>query len=243
MRFAVLADVHGNLPALEAVIAALPALGVEAAVDLGDRASGPLWPAETVALLRKTGFAHVRGNHDRALGSPDGAGLGPSDAYAFTSLGPEARHWLATLPPRLDWNGALCLHASPGDDEAYLMEEVVGGRLVPAAGSTIRDRLAGTQSGLVLCAHSHQPRLVQLRDGTVLVNPGSVGCPAYRDESAPAHVSESGAPHARFAVVTTGDTVTVAHHAVAYDWHAAAGRARANGRPDWERALLTGWAA
>lgn len=52
MRLAVLSDIHGNLPALEAVIADLEKNGADAVVNLGDCASGPLWPAETVRLLR-----------------------------------------------------------------------------------------------------------------------------------------------------------------------------------------------
>ena len=67
MRIAVLADIHGNLLALEAVLADVAARGgADILVDLGDRVSGPLWPAQTLARLSDLPIVAVRGNHDRA---------------------------------------------------------------------------------------------------------------------------------------------------------------------------------
>ncbi|CAN7433482.1 metallophosphoesterase family protein [Bosea sp. LjRoot9] len=242
MRLGVIADVHGNLPALEAVMERLAGLELDAVVNLGDCASSPLWPAESVALLRKSGFHHVRGNHDRVLGAPSLAGLGLSDAYAWSQLDQEARDWLLALPFSLSVAGALCIHASPQDDNTYLLESVVAGRLLPASLEEVEGRLDGNASRLIFCAHSHLPRLLRLGSGATIVNPGSVGCPAYDDPDAPAHVSESGSPHARFALVTVeDDKVGVAFQAIAYDWAAAARRAQANGREDWAQALLKGW--
>jgi diadenosine tetraphosphatase ApaH/serine/threonine PP2A family protein phosphatase len=94
----------------------------------------------------------------------------------------------------------------------------------------------------VLLGHSHRPDLVRLPGGVTILNPGSVGCPAYHDPTGRAHVSESGAPHARYAVVEVadGELRRADLRAVAYDWEAAARRAEANGRPDWGHALRTG---
>lgn len=239
MRLGVIADIHGNLPALEAVLARLDALAPDRIVNLGDCASGPLWPAETVALLRSRDVSHVRGNHDRALGAPSPDALGASDGYAWRALDPEARAWLAGLPAEIALEGALCFHASPGNDSTYLMEEVHAGHLVPAPITTIEQRLAGRAGALMLCGHSHLPRAARLSSGTVVLNPGSVGNPAYRDTK-PAHVSESGMPHARFAIVTLGEEIAVEHHLAVYDWARAARRAEENGRADWAHALRTG---
>jgi predicted phosphodiesterase len=242
MRLGVIADVHGNLPALEAVMERLAGLELDAVINLGDCASSPLWPAESVALLRKSGFHHVRGNHDRVVGAPDSTGLGLSDAYARSQLDQAARDWLHALPVSLPVAGALCIHASPHDDNTYLLESVVAGRLLPASLEEVEGRLEGQEARLILCAHSHLSRLLRLENGATIVNPGSVGCPAYDDPAVPAHVSESGSPHARFALVTVeGDRVEVAFQAIAYDWDAAARRARENGREDWAQALLKGW--
>ncbi|WP_100959798.1 metallophosphoesterase family protein [Bosea sp. FBZP-16] len=240
MRLGVIADIHGNLPALEAVLARLSRLSVDRVVNLGDCASGPLWPAETVRLLRATPMSHVRGNHDRALGAASPDGLGASDSFAWRDLDADARDWLAGLPFELEVGGARCLHASPKDDDTYLLDAIEGGRLVAAAPGAVETLLGPTRPAVVLCGHSHQPRLLRLDDGTVVVNPGSVGNPAYNADEPCIHVSESGAPHARFAVVTMADFVEIEHHAVAYDWEHAARRAEGNGRADWAHALRTG---
>ncbi|MGO4263931.1 metallophosphoesterase family protein, partial [Lysobacter sp. TAB13] len=148
--------------------------------------------------------------------------------------------WLSALPQEQFAAGARCVHASPGDDEAYLMEAVAGGRLLPDTVAAVEARLAGTKGPLLLCGHSHLPRVLRLSSGMVIVNPGSVGNPAYQDETPPAHVCESGSPHARFAIVTIAGAIAVEHHAIAYDWEAASAEARRNGRDDWAHALSTG---
>ncbi len=241
MRLGVIADVHGNLLALEAVLARLDEMSVDRLINLGDCASGPLWPAESVALLRSRDMSHVRGNHDRALGAASPEGLGASDGYAWRVLDPQARGWLAGLPVEAMVEGALCFHATPDHDETYLMEEVYDGRLVPSSIAAIEQRLKGRTAPLMLCGHSHLPRAARLSSGAIVLNPGSVGNPAY-DDTNPIHVSESGMPHARFAVVTLGEEIAIEHHLAIYDWERSAKRAEANGRADWAHALRTGTA-
>jgi hypothetical protein len=97
-----------------------------------------------------------------------------------------------------------------------------------------RERLGDVQARVVLCGHSHQQHLIQLPDGPLILNPGSVGCPSYDDPGAEPHVSEGGSPHARYAVLTSiGEQVSAELVAISYDWKAAATRADANGRPEW----------
>lgn len=240
MRLGVIADIHGNLPALEAVLERLAGLSVDRIVNLGDCASGPLWPAETVKLLRASAMSHVRGNHDRALGAAAPDGLGASDGYAWRNLDAEARGWLAGLPFEIEVDGARCVHASPKDDDTYLLDAIEGGRLVAADPEAVEALIGTAGAAAVLCGHSHQPRLLRLDDGRVVVNPGSVGNPAYHATEPSNHVSESGAPHARFAVVEITEAVAVEHYATAYDWEHAAKCAHANGRADWAHALRTG---
>jgi hypothetical protein len=83
---------------------------------------------------------------------------------------------------------------------------------------------------------------VQLAGGPLIVNPGSVGLPAYEDFE-PDHVSESGSPHARYAMLEIGpdESVSVELHAIPYDFEAAALQAEANGRPSWAHAVRTGF--
>ncbi len=83
--------------------------------------------------------------------------------------------------------------------------------------------------------------MVHLPTGALVVNPGSVGYPAYADDVPFPHVMEAGSPHARYAIVddATGSW-QVDPRAVAYDWETAARTAEANGRPEVARALRTG---
>jgi diadenosine tetraphosphatase ApaH/serine/threonine PP2A family protein phosphatase len=77
----------------------------------------------------------------------------------------------------------------------------------------------------------------------MIVNPGSVGLPAYEDPTPPAHVSESGSPAARYAVLQLdGDRVSIEHIALAYDHAGAARRAEENQNPAWAHFLSTGFA-
>ena len=244
MRLAVLADIHGNLPAVEGVIADMDERSIDAIVNLGDCVSGPLWPRETLDLLRRKGWPTVRGNHDRLIASDNPATLGPSDRYAREQLDSGGIAWLGALPVELEIaTGILGFHARPGDDESYLLEEQWGERLVRSDPGTIRTRLADLKADLILTAHSHQPHALKLPDGPWLLNPGSVGCPAYRDESSdPPHASEQGSPAARYAIVETGAVgPTIELLIVPYSHDRAAQRALANGRPEWAYALRTGF--
>jgi diadenosine tetraphosphatase ApaH/serine/threonine PP2A family protein phosphatase len=108
----------------------------------------------------------------------------------------------------------------------------------PAA---IQAQLTEVHQAMVLCGHSHIPRILQLPDGPLVVNPGSVGLPAYSDDLPIAHKMETGSPHARYAVIAKTVTGwTVEQIAVPYDWDKAAGKARQLGQDAWAGWLETG---
>lgn len=243
MRLAVIADIHGNLPALEAVQADIARRGADHTINLGDCVSGPLWPRETMDLLDASAIPCVRGNHDRWVAETPRERMFPSDAHAFDRLTPGQRRALGALPPRLDLDSSVvALHGTPSDDNAYLLEDILEGRLVLSRPREIAARLDATAAGLLLCAHSHKPRLVGGPGAMTILNPGSVGCPAYSDPTPPAHVSESGSPHARYAIATLhAGHWRVDLIAVEYDWTSASRLAADNGRPEWARALATGY--
>lgn len=244
MKLAVIADTHGNLPALEAVLADIARRGVSEIVDLGDCVSGPLWPRETCEVLMARGFPTVRGNHDRWVATFALADLSASDRYTHGELDDTQRRWLRDLPAtlRLDPD-ILAVHGRPDDDNSYLLEDIEQGRLVRASAETVAQRLGRTGAALVLCGHSHQQHMIRLPDGPVVLNPGSVGLPAYRDPEGIAHVSEVGSPPARYALIEDdGDAVTIELVALDYDYASAVKRATANGSPGWAHALATGFA-
>jgi len=248
MRIAVLSDIHGNLPALQAVMADLARRGVDLVINCGDSLSGPLWPRETADALMALAWPTIAGNHERQLLDCARRPGGPSDQFAFEHTTTAQRTWLAALHATLEpAPGVFVCHGQPGDDREYLLETVEPDGSRSATGAQVLQRLHGTEgadASLLLCGHSHLPRVVQV-GGTLCVNPGSVGLPAYDDDHIAFHIHQTGSPHARYAVCERVDTGagpgwTVAQIAVAYDWHAASAQAARNGANDWARWLATG---
>jgi diadenosine tetraphosphatase ApaH/serine/threonine PP2A family protein phosphatase len=170
--------------------------------------------------------------------------MGSSDSFTHARLSPEQRAWLDALPVTLmPAPGVLAFHGTPRDDEAYLLDEINAGRLVRASLRTIQARLGTVEARIILCGHSHRPDVVQLPGGPLILNPGSVGLPAYRDPDPPAHVSETGSPHARYAMleIERAEVGSFEIRAVCYDFEEAAVRAEGNGVPSWAHALRTGF--
>ena len=243
MRIAAVSDIHGNLFALNAVLADIERRGVDLIVNLGDIVSGPLLPQETAERLMALALPTIRGNHERQVLALDPDRMGPSDRYAFDTLGESQRRWMEALPGVLPLNGGVFLcHATPANDVDCYLEDLVERELRPAPLERIEERTRGCAASLILCGHSHIPKLVHLPSGQVIVNPGSVGIQAYEGHDPAPHRVEMGAPHARYAVTERRESGwAVEFFAVAYDWEAAARRAEQRDRPDWVRALRTGF--
>jgi predicted phosphodiesterase len=243
MRIAALSDIHGNLYALDAVLDDVRRRGVDLTVNLGDILSGPLLPAETAERLMALDLPTIHGNHERQVLTQDPARMGASDRYACDRLGEARRAWIARLPPTLrPADGVFMCHATPYNDVDCYLEDLVDGTLRPAPLGRIEERSRGCDASLILCGHSHLPRVLRLTSGQIIVNPGSVGIQAYEGHDPGPHVVEVGAPHARYAIL---ESTPRGWHAdliaVAYDWDAAAKLAARNGRPEWVHALATGF--
>lgn len=245
MRIAVLADIHGNLLALEAVLADLDSHAPDVVVNLGDHVSGPLQAALTAdLLLSRRDWVHIRGNHDRQLIEQEPGSMGLSDRAAHQQLSAAHEAWLHSLSPTaVVAEDVLLCHGTPERDFDYLLEDVSATGVSLASCEEIRSRV-GAIEGAILCGHSHVPRFVRLEDGTVVLNPGSVGLQAYCDSDHRfPHAIETGSPHARYALLDrAGHGWRATFRAVGYDWGAAARLASTGNRPDWAHALLTGYA-
>jgi putative phosphoesterase len=241
-RFAVLSDIHGNLSALDAVLADIASQTVAQVVNLGDHLQGPLDPVGTAERLMPLEFPSIRGNCDRHLFEEGTiAAAGSTLASNRQALGAQHKQWLASMPQTLLLGDVLLCHGTPWADDVYLLEEVTAEGARIKRMDEIAPILDGIRARLVLCGHSHQSRTVQMPDGMLLVNPGSVGLPAYTDESPHPHRMEAGSPHARYAIVVRSeDSWQVEHRAVVYGWESAAQLAEQNGRPDWAAWLRTG---
>jgi diadenosine tetraphosphatase ApaH/serine/threonine PP2A family protein phosphatase len=199
---ALLYDVHGNLPALQAVLDDSPAdrylLG-------GDYATFGAWPRETVDQLRELDAEWIRGNVDRWLvddsDAPDA--VRSMFAPAREGLGEELVRWLAALPQTTTRNGVLYCHASPLSD----MES-----FGPEPGEEDAELLLGVEAERVVFGHTHFQFERQGPGGIGLVNPGSVGIPLDGDR------------RAAYAVLHGDGRLELRR--VEYDWRASAAAVR-----------------
>lgn len=209
MRVAVLCDVHGNVHALDAVVAEVEAESVDAIVFGGDLATGP-FPAEALDRIEAVGdrAVFVRGNADREPGD-----------WTADRLGEDRLHWLRGLPDsaRLDVDGlgtTLFCHGSPRSDSEIITAVTTDERL--------REILAGVEELVVVCGHTHN-QFDRVVDGIRVVNAGSVGM-AYQ-----------GRPGAYWALL--GPEVELRR--TEFDFLAAADALRASGYPDAREHALT----
>ena len=196
----------------------------------------------TAELLIPRGYTTVRGNQDRIIPESD---TSPVETLTFVreQLGSAALNWLRALKPELVVDDIWLGHASPGSDATYLLWDVTAASAVRRDPDDVAAALTATECRLFLTGHDHVPATLQLPDGRLVINPGSVGLPAYVDDEPWPHVMRTGTPHARYSVVTrTGGGWRVTDRHLPYDWRAAATAAESNGRADWAHWLRTGWA-
>ena len=175
MVVGVISDVHGNLPALEAVLDDMPS--VETIVCAGDIVGYNPWPGECVDLVREACDVVVEGNHDRTVDRPHRyAGNRMAEAgleLAKDELTPEQLEWLDSLPRRATGaNEYLVVHDHPKHQNKYVQ---------PDEFPNVR-RYLDDYAGVVL-GHTHKQHKATV-DDRLIVNPGSVGQPRDRNQDA-----------------------------------------------------------
>ena len=188
-------------------------------------------------------WIHILGNHDRNFINQNPNEQGLSDSYAFHSLNKNEKKWLTSLPSNLEiLNGLFLFHGTPSNDEIYLLETIENGRARLATQSEIMKRLGELKLKDMLCGHSHIPRIVELPRSRTIVNPGSVGLPAYDDEISEYHIMETGSPHARYAILEYQNNIlSVEMISVSYDHQSAVKQALKDKRLDWAQGLQSGY--
>ncbi|MGH7659257.1 MAG: metallophosphoesterase family protein [Gemmatimonadales bacterium] len=236
MRYALISDIHANLPAFEAVLADITEQSTAATYHLGDLVGYAPWPNETVDLLRDSGIAGIAGNYDSTVGTDyKHCGCRYEDprqealshvSYEWTRahVSPATREFLAGLPFRIDLlpSGGhqsgprvVLVHGTPTLNTLYWTEDRPDEFCLKMAAH------AGLKSGDVIAfGHTHKP-WHRVLDGIHFVNTGSVGRP------------KDGDPRAGYVVLKIGaGTAEVNFRRVGYDIARAAEAIRASELPD-----------
>jgi predicted phosphodiesterase len=244
-RIGVVADIHANAWALEAVLADARRQGITLLFNLGDILYGALRPRVTYDLLRSEDvLLTIRGNQDREIYEAGAAerASNPTLDYVVRDLGAEPVAWLKNLPATAVFEDEILLcHGTPSSDETYFLEDVATGHPVVKPEAEIVRLLGDVRHPVILCGHTHIPRLVRLASGQMVVNPGSVGLAAYSDSAPVPHAMENHSPSASYAILAKSTAGwDVAFRKVAYDWETAARAAAELGRSDWARQIATG---
>jgi predicted phosphodiesterase len=201
--FGLLYDIHGNLPALEAVLDDCPA---ERFLLGGDYTAFGAWPRETVARLRELDAEWIRGNVDRWLVDDSDAPepMRPLIERSREMLGEQLSRELAALPESTTRDATLYCHASPlSDMEGFYAEPH----------DSDAERLMGVEARRVVFGHTHLQFTRTGPGGVELVNPGSVGSPLDGDR--------------RSAYAVVEDDGSVELRRIEYDWQAVAREVRA----------------
>ncbi len=242
LRIALISDIHGNLVALDAVLADIARHGVDRIVCLGDLAmSGPR-PREVVVRVRTLGCPVVKGNCDdlvvemRATGRPHDAAIArwavEIDHWSATQLSSSDLAYLRSLPPTVDvplGDGAtlLCVHGSPSSYTDRILPDTLDERL-DALLLPLPPGVRAMASG-----HTHIPLARRYR-GVTIVNPGSVGLPLARDPATGALYNP--ASLAEYTLVTWRDgALDVTQRRVTVDERTVRLDAAASGMPHPER--------
>ncbi|MEP6893729.1 MAG: metallophosphoesterase family protein [Gaiellaceae bacterium] len=169
MRVAALYDIHGNLPALEAVLAAVASSPPDAIVVGGDVLWGP-YQAECVELLRDVGALFLAGNCERAVLYEDSDADRWCRGQLDAGLLADVATWPATIELDVDGLGrVLFCHATPRSDDEIIT------RLTPDV--AVADAFSGTGADVVVCGHTHVQVDRAVPGAPRLVNAGSVGMP------------------------------------------------------------------
>ncbi len=218
MRIGLIADIHGNVFALDAVLAALDRLGMDETVCLGDVASPGPWPIETITRLRDRGIPAVMGNTDEWLLAEDPSrisdftAMNHINAWAAIRLDDALYAWIEALPRHRTMVRRavpiILYHGSPRSTTDVISS------LTPT--ETVAAMLSATDARIAVGGHTHVPML-RTTDTTLLVNPGSVGLGGTGPGT---HDLPLGKPAtgAEFAVLElTGQGVSLSFHSVGLD--------------------------
>lgn len=233
MRIAFISDIHGNLHALELVLADLQHKQVDQIVCLGDVASLGPQPGEVISRLRQLEIPVIMGNHDNYLLNPSltenhHPWLRAAELWCLTQLSTDDLNYLHSFRPELSFEldsntSLLCYHGSPRSNEEFLY---------PNTSPEILDEIFAGQDGKILVGGHTHVQMVRQHRGMLFLNPGSVGMPMEYPMRGPnQHIFR----WAEYAILDVdGDRLTTNLHRLPIDFEYLAQTTRASGLPDAE---------
>ena len=242
-RYAVLSDIHGNSLALKAVLADIRSKNVDQIINLGDHVFGPLEPQLTAELVMSREMICIRGNKDRdIIENLDQTSYDQTLETVKADLTDKSINWLKNLPSTQSIDNLIfACHGTPESDNEYLLEEVTEHGVFVYRDEELIAKTAAVEEPIILCGHSHVNRVIWLSNGKIILNPGSVGLPAYLGNTKYRFSMESMTPFAKYALIYADkNSISIEQINCSYDWNAAAETAARNGREDWAQGLLYG---
>lgn len=237
MRIALISDVHGNLIALDAVLADIETLSVDRIICLGDIALTGPQPRQAIARLRSLGCPVVVGNCDAWMLNPEpgdrqdeaGRNIHDIDLWATDQLAPEDRDYLRSFQPTVavpldNDSSLLCYHGSLRSFHEPILPDT--------SHEQLDEMFVGTSARIYAGGHTHQ-QMLRRHGQSLVVNPGSVGLPFDRVPPLP---PVRNAIWAEYAILTIdGERVSVDLRRVPFELAALRRAARESGMPhaDW----------
>lgn len=241
--YAILSDIHSNSMALEAVLKDIKSRKIDTIINLGDHVFGPMEPQKTAELIFNQEMICISGNKDRdILKNLDQSTQDKTLEQVKKNLDKNSINWLKQLSKTQIIDDLIfACHGTPESDNAYLLEEVTENGVFVYTDEELIARTAHIKEPIILCGHSHVNRVIWLSNGKIILNPGSIGLPAYLGNDKVRFAMESMTPHAKYAIIYAGkNSINIEQINCAYDWNAAAATALKNGREDWAHGLLYG---
>jgi predicted phosphodiesterase len=241
--YAIISDIHGNSLALRAVLADIKSRGIEQIINLGDHFFGAMEPEVVAGMLRESEMLCISGNTDREILESIDIGFKKDGMDRVkASLSQQSISWLRKLPKTETLDGLFFVcHGTPESDDEYLLEKVTEKGVFVHNDEELVNTIAHIKERIILCGHSHVNRVVYLSNDKIILNPGSVGLPAYLGNGEYSFAMESNTPHAKYAIVHADENnINIEQVLCTYDWYKASESARKNGNEKWANFLLYG---
>jgi putative phosphoesterase len=238
-QYAIISDIHGNAGALTAVLIDIKSRNINTIINLGDHFFGALQPEKVAEILRDNPMTCIYGNTDREIWeNTDKDGM----KRVLADLSDESKLWLKTLPKTTTVDDLIfACHGTPENDNEYLLEKITQHGVFVYNDEELVEKTKHIKERVILCGHSHVNRVVYLSNNKIIINPGSVGLPAYLGNAEYRFAMESMTPHAKYAIISADDDrINIEQINCTYDWNEAAKMARENGNENWANFLVHG---